>query len=253
MAKAQPQVWLAIFTAWLFFTFNFLNAVGFIDIKFFIIFIPLVVFFFINELYLFHKRPMSSLGYTFLGLIYIAIPFSLLNYFVFLPAVDVIDPSKVILESADIVNEAVDVMSFLDPNGTIAYTPYLLLGLFIQIWLYDTFAYIFGVWLGKHRLFERISPKKSWEGLIGGAVFTVGLSFFLHLLFENLEWYNWMVLGGITVITSTFGDLVESLFKRSLNVKDSGHLLPGHGGILDRFDSVLIAAPIAFVYLQSCF
>lgn len=252
IAKAQPQKWLGIFTGWLLFTFNFLYSVDFIDLRFFIIFIPLLVFFLINELYLFHKYPFTSVAFTFLGIIYIAVPFSLLNYFVFHNGINVLDPDD-INEAHDIMNDAVDLMSVLNPGKTIVYTPYLLLGFFIQIWLYDTFAYIFGVWIGKHRLFERVSPKKSWEGAIAGTVFTVGLSFFLPLLFPHLLWYNWMILGGIVVITSTYGDLVESLFKRSLNIKDSGNLLPGHGGVLDRFDSVLIAAPIAFVYLQSCF
>jgi phosphatidate cytidylyltransferase len=252
LAKASPQKWLGIFTGWLLFTFNFLYAVDFIQLRFFIIFIPLIILFLINELYLFHKYPFTSVAYTFLGIIYIAVPLSLLNYFVFHNGLNIVDPDN-LNETDDLLNQAVDIMSILNPSKTVVYTPYLLLGFFIQIWVYDTFAYLFGVWLGKHRLFERVSPKKSWEGLIGGMICTVGLSFFLPLLFPYLLWYNWMILGFIVVISATYGDLVESLFKRSLNIKDSGKLLPGHGGVLDRFDSVFIAAPIAFVYILSCF
>ena len=251
IAKANPQKWLGIFTGWLFFTFNFLYAVDFIQFRFFIIFVPLIILLLINELYLYHKYPFTSLAYTYLGLIYIAVPFSLLNYFVFQNGLILVDFNN-LNESDDILNQAFDLMSILNPSKTVMYTPYLLLGFFIQIWLYDTFAYLFGVWLGKHRLFERVSPKKSWEGALGGLICTVGLSFFLPLLFPYLPWYNWMTLGFIVVISATYGDLVESLFKRSLNIKDSGNLLPGHGGVLDRFDSVLIAGPIAFVYLQCC-
>lgn len=252
LAKAEPQKWLGIFTGWLFFTFCFLYSVEFIQLRFFMIFIPIFILFLINELYLFHKRPFTSVAFTFLGILYVALPFALLNFFVFQNANLIIDQES-INSSDDLINQAFDLMSILNPNKTIVYTPYLLLGFFILIWLYDTFAYVFGVWLGKHRLFERVSPKKSWEGAIGGMIITIGLSFFMPLLFPFLAWYNWMVLATIVVISSTYGDLVESLFKRSLNIKDSGNLLPGHGGVLDRFDSVLIAAPIAFVYLQSCF
>jgi phosphatidate cytidylyltransferase len=252
LTKASPQKWLGIFTGWLLFTFNFLYAVDFIQLRFFLIFIPLFILFLVNELYLYHKRPFTSVAFTFLGILYVAVPFSLLNYFVFQNGLNIIEPDK-LNKTDDVLNQAVDIMSVLNPKDTVVYTPYLLLGFFIQIWVYDTFAYLFGVWLGKHRLFERISPKKSWEGLIGGMVVTVGLSFFLPLLFPYLLWYNWMILGGIVVIASTYGDLVESLYKRSLNIKDSGNILPGHGGILDRFDSVLIAAPIAYIYILSCF
>jgi len=264
LAKASPQKWLGVFTGWLLFTFNFMYAVDIINIRFFIIFIPLFILFLVNELYLFHRNPFTSVAFSFLGILYIAVPFSLLNYFVFQNGLNLIDPNNIINPNfifdpnkinaiGGVINQADELMSILNPSNTIIYTPYLLLGFFIQIWAYDTFAYLFGILLGKHRLFERISPKKSWEGLIGGMIFTIGLSFFLPLFFPYLLWYNWMVLGGIVVISSTYGDLVESLFKRSLKIKNSGNLLPGHGGILDRFDSVLIAAPIAFVYIQSCF
>jgi len=240
-ALAHPQKWLGVFTGWLFFTFNYLYAVNYIQLRFFIIFIPISILFMVNEIYLYHKHPFTSLAYSFLGIIYIAVPFSLLNYFVFRSGT---------ANTEDFLSNTANYVNFLNPTNTIVYTPYFLLGFFIQIWLYDTFAYLIGILIGKHRLFERISPKKSWEGAIGGAVCTIGLSIFFPLIFPTLLWYRWMILAGIVVVFSTYGDMAESLFKRSINVKDSGKLLPGHGGILYRIDSVLIASPIAFIYLQ---
>jgi len=242
-ALANPQKWLGIFTGWLFFTVNYFYAFDFIHVRFFIVFIPIVILFFINELYLFHKRPFTSLAYSFLGIIYIAVPFSFLNYFVFRTNVNILDINA-------ITNYEYLINQNIFTSQSIYYTPYLLLGFFILIWIYDTFAYLTGILIGKHRLFERISPKKSWEGTIGGAIFTIGLSTLFPYFINILEWYQWFMFSVLIVIFSTYGDLVESLFKRSLNIKDSGKMLPGHGGILDRFDSVLIASPIIYIYLQ---
>lgn len=132
--------------------------------------------------------------------------------------------------------------------------PYLLLALFLLLWINDTGAYITGCTLGRHRLFERISPKKSWEGFIGGFVFCVIASWFLGECFNNFFCWSgngikWLGLAVITVISGTYGDLVESMIKRSMNIKDSGNLIPGHGGILDRIDSLLFAAPAVMIYL----
>lgn len=242
-ASANPQKWLGIFTGWLFFTANYFYASDFIQARYFLVFIPIIVLFFINELYLYHKRPFTSLAYSFLGIIYIAVPLSFLNYFVFRTNIN-------ILNVDDIASYDYIINQNIFNSQTIYYTPYLLLGFFILIWIYDTFAYIVGIQIGKHRLFERISPKKSWEGAIGGAIFTIGLSTLFPYFLPILEWYQWLILSVLIVIFSTYGDLIESLFKRSLNIKDSGKILPGHGGMLDRFDSVLIASPIVFIYLQ---
>jgi len=114
--------------------------------------------------------------------------------------------------------------------------------------MYDTSAYIFGISFGKHRLFERISPKKSWEGFIGGTICSLGFAYLLSIFFMNISLVDWIAITLIIIVFGTFGDLVESLFKRSINCKDSGKILPGHGGILDRFDAVLISAPIVFTY-----
>jgi phosphatidate cytidylyltransferase len=139
-------------------------------------------------------------------------------------------------------------------NGIMSITaPRLLLGMFIFIWLYDTGAYCVGMLLGRHRLFERISPKKSWEGVIGGVAFCVAGAYATH------NWFNeffqvpdltvWVGMSVVVAVFATLGDLVESLIKRTVGVKDSGNLLPGHGGILDRIDSLLLVAPAVFIYL----
>lgn len=125
----------------------------------------------------------------------------------------------------------------------------LVLILFILIWVNDSFAYIFGLWLGKHRLFERISPKKSWEGFIGGFLTTLLVVWILSLYFPTLTLTEWIILGFLTVLAAVYGDFVESLLKRSAGVKDSGSLLPGHGGVLDRIDSLLLVGPIIYGYL----
>lgn len=139
-------------------------------------------------------------------------------------------------------------------NGIMSISaPRMLLGMFIFIWLYDTGAFCVGMLLGRHRLFERISPKKSWEGVFGGLAACVAGAYVTH------HWFNeffqvpdlaiWIGLSVVVAVFATFGDLVESLIKRTVGVKDSGNILPGHGGILDRIDSLLLVAPAVFIYL----
>lgn len=131
---------------------------------------------------------------------------------------------------------------------------HFVLVIFLMIWINDTGAFVIGSLLGKHRLFERISPKKSWEGFIGGLGFTL-LSAWLFAIgggdFWNIKMnvISWLILGLVVTLFSTWGDLVESLLKRSLKIKDSGHLIPGHGGILDRIDSLLLVMPSVFIFL----
>jgi phosphatidate cytidylyltransferase len=152
-----------------------------------------------------------------LGIIYIALPFSLLVPIAFL-------------------------------NGT--YQGKLILGLFILMWTIDTGAYIFGKLFGKHKLFERVSPKKTWEGFIGGALVSIGGAFVMCHFIGILAIQHWITIALLMIIFGTLGDLIESMFKRSVGMKDSGKILPGHGGILDRFDSLILAIPIIFAYLQ---
>ncbi|MDD2488395.1 MAG: phosphatidate cytidylyltransferase [Bacteroidales bacterium] len=175
---------------------------------------------FIFELYKNKENPFTNISYTLVAVIYIVIPMGLTNF---------------------IVNPTISLNSF---------TPILLLSVFILAWTNDTFAYLVGVKFGKHRLFERISPKKSWEGFFGGLIATQIVSIILFKLTNtSLYFYDWMTIGIIISVIGTYGDLVESMFKRQIGVKDSGKILPGHGGILDRFDILFISIPFIFSYL----
>lgn len=192
-----------------------------IDNKYLIIPSLLICFtIFIVELYRKEENPFTNISYTLLGIIYIVLPMGLTNF---------------------IVNPTLSSNTFI---------PILLLGIFILAWCNDTFAYLVGVKFGKRRLFERISPKKSWEGFFGGVI-AVQLASLLLYKYSNtpLEFYDWMIMGVIVSIIGTYGDLVESMFKRQIGVKDSGNILPGHGGILDRFDILFIAIPFIFSYI----
>lgn len=126
----------------------------------------------------------------------------------------------------------------------------LLLAFFFIIWSYDTFAYLVGITIGRHRVCEAISPKKSWEGTFGGLVFGIICAVVFYFLTDTLSVWQWMGYAFIICLFGTLGDYCESMFKRSLNVKDSGKILPGHGGILDRFDSAILAGPFALLYLH---
>ncbi len=174
---------------------------------------------FIIELYRKKDQPFANIAYTLLGLLYVVLPFALLIYLVF-------------------------------QNGADQFKPDIVMGIFIMIWINDTGAYLFGVNFGKHRLFERISPKKSWEGSIGGGIATILAAWGCSYFSSELSLVLWLSVGLIVAVIGGLGDLVESLFKRSIQVKDSGSILPGHGGMLDRFDAILIVAPIVFVFLE---
>ena len=129
------------------------------------------------------------------------------------------------------------------------YSFQIILGFFIMLWTNDTGAYLAGRFFGKHKLFERISPKKTWEGSFGGGLLTLAAAYILSLFFTNLDLTNWIVISILVAIFGGLGDLVESMLKRSLNIKDSGNILPGHGGILDRFDGLLISITFIYSYL----
>ena len=178
---------------------------------------------FVVRLYLKEENPIKSLSLSLMGQIYVALPLGLLSYIAYPP---------------------LEAQYLLMP-----YNALMVIAFFSFIWINDTGAYIVGSLLGKHRLFERISPKKSWEGFFGGVIFTMvaGWVWSTQCSFLNTE--QWIVLSAIVAIFSTWGDLCESLLKRTLHVKDSGQILPGHGGLLDRLDSVLLATPAAVIYL----
>jgi phosphatidate cytidylyltransferase len=164
------------------------------------------------------KKPFTGVAFTFLGIFYVAVPFSLLNLAVF---------------SVDAV-----------------YNYEILIGCLLILWATDTGAYFAGTRFGKTKLFERVSPKKSWEGFLGGAFSAILVAFILTRYFHAIEDWKWLVIAGIIIIAGTYGDLIESLFKRSIEIKDSGKVLPGHGGFMDRFDGLLLSAPFITAFLK---
>ena len=189
-----------------------------IDAKILLINIPLVSIIFIAELYLRSPTPFINLAFLFLGLIYITMPSILL----FACAVSV----PIGLNAQEVV-----------------------LGYFFLLWANDTGAYVFGSLFGKNSLFARISPNKTWEGSGGGAFLVIVIAYINYTFLQELSFLSWSIIASIVIIMGTFGDLVKSLLKRILNKKDSGNLLPGHGGILDRFDSLLGSVPWVYAFL----
>lgn len=188
----------------------------------FLPYLGLLLYMMITELYLKKKNPTGNWAYSMLSQLYVALPFALLNVLAFQNSPE---------------------------TGSVTYNPILPLSIFVFIWLSDTGAYCVGSLIGKHRLFERISPKKSWEGSIGGGIFSIASSLGFAHFFPFMPGWQWVGLAIVVVIFGTWGDLTESLMKRQLGIKDSGNILPGHGGMLDRFDSALMAIPAAVVYL----
>ncbi len=180
---------------------------------------PLVSLVFFIKLYKkTDKKPFTGVAFTYLGIFYVAVPFSLLNLAVF---------------SVDAV-----------------YHYEILIGCLLILWASDTGAYFAGTKFGKTKLFERVSPKKSWEGFLGGAFSAIVVAFVLSQYFHVIADWKWLVIAGIIIIAGTYGDLVESLFKRSIEIKDSGNGLPGHGGFMDRFDGLLLSAPFITAFLK---
>ena len=142
-------------------------------------------------------------------------------------------------------------LCFIPYMMSTVYDPWPVLMIFIFIWLNDTGAYLIGSWKGKRRLFPRISPLKSWEGFFGGLTVVIIASLvFSRFSLMEMEWYYWLAFAIITTVSATWGDLIESLFKRTYGAKDSGNILPGHGGVFDRFDSVVLVSPAIFVFFK---
>lgn len=182
--------------------------------------IPLISLPFLVELFSGNEKPFSRIAKLLLGILYISLPFSLLIFF------------------------------YYPGFNTTQSDPVLLIALFSLIWINDTFAYLTGSLLGRHHLFPRISPKKTWEGLIGGAVFCFASALLISAWFPVLNQIQWLVFAATIIIFGTLGDLIESMLKRSYGIKDSGNIMPGHGGLLDRFDATLGAAPPVFFLLS---
>ena len=172
---------------------------------------------FICELYRKSETPIANIASTMMGVVYVALPMALL---LFIPML--LSPEK--------------------------WQPWTVIFYIFIIWANDVFAYLFGITLGKHRLFERISPKKSWEGFFGGLLGAMAMGYVAATVLDG-NIVVWVGMALVAAISGVFGDLVESLFKRSVDVKDSGNIIPGHGGWLDRFDALILSVPFVFVYL----
>lgn len=220
-SEIKPNRWLSYLISFLMFGISFFVAKGEIGGKYFLMLFPFFLLIMASELYRNKLKPIENITVTIFSVVYLALPLSFINFIVF---------SEII------------------PGDT--YSPKLLIAMFILIWIYDSGAYLFGVTMGRHRLFERISPKKSWEGAIGGTLTAVIGAYLISGYIPEIKVIHWIAISILTVVSSTFGDLTESMFKRNFGVKDSGQILPGHGGILDRFDSLLFAGPVIFVYLK---
>jgi phosphatidate cytidylyltransferase len=171
---------------------------------------------FIQELFKKHSAPFTNIAYTYLGLVFTIFPFTFFHALAYV-------------------------------NGSFNF--HFPLGFLLMLWANDTGAYLTGRAFGRHKLFERHSPKKTWEGFVGGVLISAGAGLIISHYYTELTLQQWVSIAVLIGCFGTLGDLVESMFKRSIDVKDSGGILPGHGGLLDRFDGLLMAAPIVYAYL----
>jgi phosphatidate cytidylyltransferase len=211
----SPRIW-TLFTGLLLYILFFLFAIGELELKWLLLFVPLFVLG--ASFNLFSKqRSIANVAVSLTGVVYIAFPFAMLAFLGML-------------------------------NGE--YSFHIPLGLLILIWSHDSGAYFVGSAIGKHPLMKKVSPKKSWEGFGGGVVFSFVAAYMVSLFYTSVELQDWMVLAALVVVFGNLGDLTESALKRRAGVKDSGNLMPGHGGVLDRFDSLIFIAPVVLVYLM---
>lgn len=191
-------------------------AAGWIEPQWLTLILPMMALFFIVELYRKRNNPFQHIGLQLIGLLYVVLPFALITN-----------------------------IALQDEN----FRPILAMGIMYTVWSDNIFAYFAGRYLGKHKLFERISPKKTWEGFAGGFTMALVCTYIFSLYDTELNTMEWLFMGALISVTGTFGDLVESLFKRNLHLKDSSQILPGHGGFLDRFDALMLALPFVYAYL----
>jgi phosphatidate cytidylyltransferase len=201
----------------LIFILSFLIEKDLLDQKFYFIVFPSIALIFLIKLYKKEKKPFTNIAYTLLGIIYVGLPFALLNISVY-------------------------------AGGDYNYQ--IIIGILLLLWASDTGGYIAGVLFGRTKLFKSVSPKKSWEGMVGSIILALFIATFLDNYFNVINWIQWYIVAIIMVVAGTYGDLVESLFKRSIEIKDSGTSLPGHGGFLDRFDGLFISIPFIVLLLK---
>jgi phosphatidate cytidylyltransferase len=225
---ARPQMWPGIFTGIIAYIISTLIAEGAIPENSFLFLIPLMSVMMIAELYRKQDNPFDSLAHTFFSILYTALPFSMFPFAAF---------SRTGLNS-------------ILPHPGITFSPGIIIGFFILIWANDTGAYLTGMTFGSHKLMERISPKKTWEGFFGGLIIAILAAWFLSGWLGVVDRIHWVFVSMIISVSGTYGDLVESMLKRSTGVKDSGTIMPGHGGFLDRFDSAIISFPLVYLFIS---
>ena len=219
--ETQPQIVLGIIVSVIILFISGFIIINDYEHKYLLFTIPALSLVFIAELFRNKVHPFLNIAFTLTGILYITMPVIAMYYLAF--GIQLNDSS--------------------DYNGE------LILGCIFLLWANDTGAYLIGTQFGRNRLFERISPKKSWEGFAGGMIAALLVAYILSFLFPGIMLANWLVIAVIIVIFGTLGDLVESMLKRSLQVKDSGTFFPGHGGILDRFDGLFVSIPFVLFYL----
>ncbi len=213
-----PLKTFGTFSGLLIFSLSFFIEKGMLPYEYYLLIFPVLSCIFMIKLYKkFERKPFTNIAFTFLGIFYVAVPFSLLNIAAFY-------------------------------NGNYNYE--IILGVLLILWASDSGAYFAGVRYGRRKLFERISPKKSWEGAVGGAVLAFGFGYMISQNFDIIPEWQWLIITALVIVGGIYGDLVESLLKRSIEIKDSGDTLPGHGGFLDRFDGLLLSAPFFVPFLK---
>jgi len=224
----RPQMITGIISGSSLYIVSTLVAAGRVGKEYFFVMIPLALIIMIAELYRKHEKPFDSLAHTFFAIFYIAVPFSMFPFSAF----------------------SMTGFSSLIPHPDIVFSPGIVVGFLLLLWANDTGAYLTGVTIGSHRLMERISPKKSWEGFFGGMVISMLAAWLLSGWLGIMGTVGWIIISLIISIAGTYGDLIESMLKRSIGLKDSGSILPGHGGFLDRFDSAIISFPPVYLFIS---
>jgi phosphatidate cytidylyltransferase len=225
---ARPQMISGLITGITAYVVSTLIASGSIPKNSFLILIPMMLIMMIIELYRKQDKPFDSLAHTFFSILYTAVPFSMFPFAAF----------------------ARTGLNSILPHDNIIFSPGIIIGFFLLIWANDTGAYLTGMTMGRHKLWERISPKKTWEGLAGGIVIAVLVAWFLSGWLGVVDRTHWVLISLIISVAGTYGDLVESMLKRSTGVKDSGTIMPGHGGFLDRFDSAILSFPLVYLFIS---
>jgi phosphatidate cytidylyltransferase len=224
----KPQMVPGMITGATAYAIATLIAAGYLKMKFFLVLVPMILVIMIIELYRRQEKPFDSLAHTFFSVLYTAVPFSMFPFSAF---------------SHEGLNSLV-------PHGGMVFSPGIVIGFFILVWVNDSAAYLAGSAFGRHRLMERISPKKSWEGFLSGTLLSLAAAWLLSRWLGVIDTREWIIVSVIISISGTYGDLIESMLKRSIGVKDSGSIMPGHGGFLDRFDSAVISFPLVFLFIS---